>query len=72
MERLRAQNPNTVNFARNFRNPNDGIGLNVFNGRPLSPFTIGSSSRPCSPRGHLPRRQLLRLKFAVGVDAHIR
>ena len=42
MERLRAQNPNTVNFARNFRNPNDGIGLNVFNGRPLSPFTIGS------------------------------
>ena len=29
------------------------------------------SSRPCSPRCHLPRRQLMRLKFAGGVDAHI-
>ena len=29
------------------------------------------SSRPCSPRGHLPRRQLMRMRFAGGVDAHI-
>ena len=40
MERLRAQNPNTTNFARNFSNPSDG-GLNVFNGRNFPPFTMG-------------------------------
>ena len=40
MERLRAQNPNTTNFARNFSNPSDG-GLNVFSGRTFSPFTMG-------------------------------
>ena len=37
MERLRAQNPNTTNFARNFSNPSDGGGgLNVFSGRTFS------------------------------------